>query len=193
MGPATTPRLSPREAEELALRLFAVDGSADLLTSERDQNFRLVAGDGRAFVLKLANAAEDGRVLSGQNALLRHLAVGIPDLPVPRIVETVDGSTMALASSGGQTFPHEAVGAVKGAGLFLGVAIVDPATGQADPVSARRIINEMCRRGVLVGLTGPSSNLLKIRPPLVFGRAEADLLVGTLEAVLESAQTRRRA
>ena len=88
---------------------------------------------------------------------------------------------------------HEAVGAVKGTGLFLGVAIVDPATGQADPASARRIINEMCRRGVLVGLTGPSSNLLKIRPPLVFGRAEADLLVGTLDVVLESARTRRQA
>ena len=105
MGPATTPRFSPREAEALALRLFAVDGSADLLTSERDQNFRLVAGDGSAFILKLANAAEDKRVLLGQNALLRHLALGVPDLPVPRIVETVDGSAMALASSGGQTFP----------------------------------------------------------------------------------------
>ena len=86
---------------------------------------------------------------------------------------------------------HEAVGAVKGTGLFLGVAIVDPGTGQADPATARWIINEMCRRGVLVGLTGPSSNLLKIRPPMVFGRAEADLLAGTLEAVLEGARTRR--
>jgi len=80
----------------------------------------------------------------------------------------------------------DAVGTVRGAGLFLGVAIVDPATGEADPGRARRIINEMCRRGVLVGLTGPASNLLKIRPPLVFGRSDADLLVSTLDAVLKA-------
>lgn len=79
------------------------------------------------------------------------------------------------------------VGAVRGAGLFLGVAIVDPETRQADPGRARRIINEMCRRGILVGLTGPASNLLKIRPPLVFSRSDADLLVSTLEAVVKIA------
>ncbi|MGE3363184.1 MAG: aminotransferase class III-fold pyridoxal phosphate-dependent enzyme [Rhizobiaceae bacterium] len=79
----------------------------------------------------------------------------------------------------------DAVGAVRGAGLFLGVAIVDTATGQADPMRARKIINDMCHRGVLVGLTGPASNLLKIRPPLVFGRSDADLLIDTLDQVLK--------
>lgn len=104
-GQATTPCFSRREAERLALELFGVDGSSDLLTSERDQNFRLVASDGRAFILKIANAAEDRRALSSQNALLRHLALGALDLPVPRVVETVDGAAMAFTASGGQTFP----------------------------------------------------------------------------------------
>lgn len=80
----------------------------------------------------------------------------------------------------------DAVGTVRGTGLFLGVSIVDPATGKADSARARKIINELCRRGVLVGLTGPASNLLKVRPPLVFSRSDADLLVDTLDAVLKA-------
>jgi 4-aminobutyrate aminotransferase-like enzyme len=45
-------------------------------------------------------------------------------------------------------------------------------------------MNEMARRGVLVGLTGPARNLLKIRPPMVYARADADRLAETLDAVL---------
>jgi 4-aminobutyrate aminotransferase-like enzyme len=37
---------------------------------------------------------------------------------------------------------------------------------------------------VLVGRTGPRSDVLKIRPPLVFGTEEADVLMAALEASL---------
>jgi 4-aminobutyrate aminotransferase-like enzyme len=39
-------------------------------------------------------------------------------------------------------------------------------------------------RGILLGTTGPAGNVLKVRPPLVFRRAHADLLLGTLDEVL---------
>jgi 4-aminobutyrate aminotransferase-like enzyme len=39
-------------------------------------------------------------------------------------------------------------------------------------------------RGILLGTTGPAGNVLKIRPPLVFGREHADLLLRTLDDVL---------
>jgi 4-aminobutyrate aminotransferase-like enzyme len=39
-------------------------------------------------------------------------------------------------------------------------------------------------RGVLVGTTGPAGNVLKIRPPLAFGREHAALLVDALDAAL---------
>ena len=39
-------------------------------------------------------------------------------------------------------------------------------------------------RGILLGTTGPAGNVLKIRPPLVFGREHADLLLHTLDDVL---------
>jgi 4-aminobutyrate aminotransferase-like enzyme len=36
--------------------------------------------------------------------------------------------------------------------------------------------------GVLINRTGPQSNVLKIRPPLVFAAEHVDLLVAALEA-----------
>jgi len=44
----------------------------------------------------------------------------------------------------------------------------------------------MRQNGVLIGTTGRHGNTLKIRPPLVFGRGDADLLVATLADVLGS-------
>ena len=42
---------------------------------------------------------------------------------------------------------------------------------------------------VLLGTTGPHDNVLKIRPPLVFGRRHADLLLQTLRESLEWAES----
>jgi 4-aminobutyrate aminotransferase-like enzyme len=39
-------------------------------------------------------------------------------------------------------------------------------------------------RGVLISATGPAGNVLKIRPPLVFQREHADLLLQTLDDAL---------
>jgi len=63
----------------------------------------------------------------------------------------------------------------------------DPSTREPAPAEADAVVNELRERGVLIGVTGPAENVLKIRPPLVFGRAEADLLVGTLHEALASA------
>lgn len=83
---------------------------------------------------------------------------------------------------------HEIVGGVRGAGFLIGVELVkDRRTMEPAGEETRRVINEVCRRGVLIGLTGPNRrarNVLKIRPPLVFQSRHADQLVMTLDAVL---------
>jgi 4-aminobutyrate aminotransferase-like enzyme len=68
----------------------------------------------------------------------------------------------------------------RGAGLFLGVDILDPAATGAPA----RILNGLRRRHVLAGLTGPAADVLKIRPPLVFSPSDADHFLETLAAVL---------
>ena len=80
---------------------------------------------------------------------------------------------------------HLIIGDIRGAGLFTGVELVaDRDTRQAATGPARQVINEMRRNGVLMGLTGEHSNVLKIRPPMVFSRANADLLCDKLTDVL---------
>jgi 4-aminobutyrate aminotransferase-like enzyme len=42
----------------------------------------------------------------------------------------------------------------------------------------------MRERGILLGTDGPFHNVVKIRPPMAFSAADADLLVATLDDVL---------
>jgi 4-aminobutyrate aminotransferase-like enzyme/Ser/Thr protein kinase RdoA (MazF antagonist) len=82
-------------------------------------------------------------------------------------------------------FHHDSIGDVRGSGLFTGVELVeDRANDIAAPKLARDVIETMCARGVLIGLTGRERNLLKIRPPMVFTRTNADQLVDALDATL---------
>jgi 4-aminobutyrate aminotransferase-like enzyme/Ser/Thr protein kinase RdoA (MazF antagonist) len=80
---------------------------------------------------------------------------------------------------------HTLIGDVRGSGLFLGVELVrDRKTLEPAPTEARAAMNQMRQHGVLVGLTGPHRNVLKIRPPMVFSKENADLLTETLDRVL---------
>jgi 4-aminobutyrate aminotransferase-like enzyme len=44
----------------------------------------------------------------------------------------------------------------------------------------------MRRLGVLIGTTGPSSNVLKIRPPLVFAEDDGEELATRLDEALSA-------
>ena len=77
------------------------------------------------------------------------------------------------------------VGDVRGRGLFLGMEFVrDPATRDPFPEACAYLINRARERGVLLSVDGPGHNVIKIKPPLVFGDDEAALLVATLDTVL---------
>ena len=80
---------------------------------------------------------------------------------------------------------HSLIGDVRGAGLFVGVELVsDRATKSPATAQTARVVNALRERGVLLSSTGPQANTLKIRPPLVFSQANADLFVETLDVVL---------
>jgi 4-aminobutyrate aminotransferase-like enzyme len=77
------------------------------------------------------------------------------------------------------------IGDVRGAGLYLGVELVrDRGTLEPAPDEAAYVVDRLRELGVLSGSDGPYHNVLKLRPPLVFTAADADLLVATLEEVL---------
>ncbi len=77
---------------------------------------------------------------------------------------------------------HEIIADVRGSGLFLGVELLKngaPATSEAN-----RIANRMRKEGILLGTDGPFHNVIKIRPPMPFSHADAELLLTTLGRLL---------
>jgi Ser/Thr protein kinase RdoA (MazF antagonist) len=85
------PPVTDDDAEVLLKTLWGIEGRASALTSERDQNFRIDARDGRRFVLKLTHPSEDRAVTNFQTGALRHIEQVAPQLPVPRVVPTLAG------------------------------------------------------------------------------------------------------
>ncbi|MCX6561163.1 MAG: aminotransferase class III-fold pyridoxal phosphate-dependent enzyme [Candidatus Aminicenantes bacterium] len=77
------------------------------------------------------------------------------------------------------------IGDVRGLGLFLGFELVlDPSTRARAPLQAAYLAERMREEGVLVSTDGPFRNVIKIKPPLVFDRADADLFLAVLARIL---------
>jgi 4-aminobutyrate aminotransferase-like enzyme len=76
------------------------------------------------------------------------------------------------------------LGDVRGAGLYLGVDVVAPETGEPSGELAAAIVNGMRERRVLISATGARGSVLKIRPPLPFRTEHADQLLTVLSEVL---------
>ncbi len=83
---------------------------------------------------------------------------------------------------------YDVIGDVRGRGLFIGVELVEgrdtlsPATALATAV-----VEKMKDAGVLVSTDGPDENIIKIKPPIIFTRENADQLVSALGSALASA------
>jgi len=92
-----------------------------------------------------------------------------------------------LAKLAGLQAKYETVGDVRGQGLFFAVDLVtDRMSKTPAPETAKRVVNGMREKGVLISKIGPGENVLKIRPPMTFANDHADLLVSTLCDVLAS-------
>jgi 4-aminobutyrate aminotransferase-like enzyme len=90
-----------------------------------------------------------------------------------------------LAELRGLAADHPIIGDVRGAGLFIGVELVRDRTTKEPAAAPAAYVAERAREmGVLLSVDGLLHNVLKIKPPLVFGPAEVDRLVTTLDVVL---------
>ena len=77
------------------------------------------------------------------------------------------------------------IGDVRGSGLFLGIDLVnDRDTRSPAPDQATYITNRLRDRGILTGTDGPHHNVLKLRPPLIFTKQDADLFAATLDSIM---------
>lgn len=85
---------------------------------------------------------------------------------------------------------HDVIGRVQGDGLFWGLDLVTDRTNREvlSYGDGKRLVTALRRDGILVGLTGRFNNVLKIRPPLVFGRDHVDHLLAVLDTRLGTFQ-----
>jgi 4-aminobutyrate aminotransferase-like enzyme/Ser/Thr protein kinase RdoA (MazF antagonist) len=87
---------------------------------------------------------------------------------------------------------HEAIGDIRGKGLFWGLEVVgDRESRLPAPDLAACVVEVMRRDGVLIAASGPYRNILKIRPPLTFRPLHAERLLSALDRALSqiTAQT----
>jgi len=81
---------------------------------------------------------------------------------------------------------HPLIGDVRGLGLYIGAELVlDPETMEPAGDHASYVANRMRDYGVLLSTDGPFHNVLKIKPPIIFSRADADHLLWALGEVLQ--------
>ncbi len=144
----------------------AVLGSADLIDAfmEETEYFSTFGGNTVACAAALAvlHTVEDEDLIANARIVGGHLATSIAEL-------AKRDATLAPP---------------RGWGLAVGVDVLSPGNGNPAPEVARRLVDRMRERGVLIGLTGAAESTLKIRPPLVFTTLHAERLVTELEASL---------
>lgn len=101
---------------------------------------------------------------------------------------------MARAASTGQRLMDgvknlarrfEVIGDVRGIGMYIGIELVlNRSTQQAAPGQTAQLLELMKQKQILLSSEGPLGNVLKIKPPLVFGEQECDYFLTALEASL---------
>lgn len=80
---------------------------------------------------------------------------------------------------------YEFIGDVRAQGLFLVVEMIkDVAAKTADAARATEVTNRLKDKGFLTCIDGAYSNVIKIRPPLVFSDQDADEFLAAFDEVL---------
>jgi 4-aminobutyrate aminotransferase-like enzyme/Ser/Thr protein kinase RdoA (MazF antagonist) len=74
------------------------------------------------------------------------------------------------------------IGDIRGQGLFLGVELCDQHKNPLTEMSAY-LVNRMKDLGILMSTDGKDNNVLKIKPPMVFSKDNADELLSGLKTI----------
>ena len=99
-----TEYVSVAEAQKLARASYGLNGAFTRFATEKDDTFRILTQDGKGYVLKIANPAENELEIDLQIEALKHLEQKQPDLNVPRVLQDTSGNwSVHYNSSDGST------------------------------------------------------------------------------------------
>jgi alanine-glyoxylate transaminase/(R)-3-amino-2-methylpropionate-pyruvate transaminase len=83
---------------------------------------------------------------------------------------------------------HSLIGDIRGLGLMLGIELVKDRQTKAPAREECAAVFEACKDlGLLIGKGGLAGNTLRIKPPMIFSEADADLMLAILDEALGSA------
>jgi len=171
------PAFSNAEAVNTAAEHYGIQANVRPLVSERDQNFRLDTEDGKRFVLKISNCAEQLQVVDFQNQALVHVAKRDASFPLPRVIPNLEGHLHCSVEHGGRMHFVRILS-------WLDGVVLNNAT--ADAGLANRLGRLLARLGLaLTGFDHPGSN-----PPLLWDMKRASGLRDLL-AYIEELELRR--
>ena len=85
---------------------------------------------------------------------------------------------------------YQSIGDLQGRGLFWGLDMVNDSESMApfSEAQMRRLGSLIVEQGVITGTSGRYGQILKLRPPLVFSRADADLTLAAIDHALQQMQ-----
>ena len=123
----------------------------------------------------------------GGNPVSAAAALAVLDvIASERLVENAGGTGAHLKDGlSALKTSYPLIAEIRGAGLFVGVELRRGGmAGAPAPREAANIVNLLREDGILISASGREANVLKIRPPLVFTREHADLLIEKLDQAL---------
>lgn len=81
------------------------------------------------------------------------------------------------------------VGDIRGEGLFLGIDIVQQKNGKKpSKILAKSIQMDAKKNGVLISVDGIYGNIIKIKPPIVFSKENADTMICAIRNALKKCE-----
>jgi hydroxylysine kinase len=125
------PNVTAAEIEGIARNYFGREVVSKFLSSERDCNALLTDPvTSERSLLKLANPSELASVTALQINALLHIAESDPGCPVPRMLQTVDGTYSVIVKlSGGRVYVARMLSFVPGRPMAVGAVNAETAAG----------------------------------------------------------------
>lgn len=103
LNPTTRPRFTAEDAKSILLQQYCIIVETQPLPSYDDQNFHVIADNGRQYALKISSLADSRDVLMLQNGAMAHLQAKIGNVcmkPVP----TRDQQLITAATQNGHSY-----------------------------------------------------------------------------------------
>lgn len=160
-----------RTGKLFAIEHFGVEPDIMVMAKGIADGFPLAATTTRA---EIADSFHSGEHLSTFGGNPVSCAAGLANLRVmqqedlPAQAARKGETTMAALRGWQERLP--AIGEVRGLGLMIGIELVaDRASKTPDPALAKAVRADCREHGVLVGVGGSESNVVRVQPPLVIG------------------------